>query len=310
MHCVRRPLVSWKTVGPLAVAASLSQLLGAAAAVAGNWNSIDEVRPRIGQRGTTVEVTIAGWFLRDAQEIAFYRPGIRCVAIEPIGKEPEKRVPHWPHLKCVFEIASDCPVGEHVFRVRTPTTLSFAATFNVTPFPVVHETEADKERGTKDNDTPASAMPVVPNVTVHGFMDGRATGDVDVYRVPVTPGQRLTAQVDCVRISDFTHGHGEDSGYDLKLRVVDAAGHELAANDDNPLHVQDPLVSFRVPATLPPLADGSPGSFVFVEVQRSTFTTFPAPYVVHIGDYRRPLAAYPAGGPAGIEAPLAWIEIL
>jgi hypothetical protein len=283
-------------------AAAVILIVSGLHAFGGTFNSIDSVRPRIGQRGTTVEVTVAGSYLRDAAEITFYRPGIRVVSIEPLGKPPEdkEKLARWhPHLKCVFEIAPDCPVGEHVFRVRTPRTLSMAATFNVTPFPVVNELEADKDRGTKDNDTAATAMAVTPSVSVHGFMDGRNTGDVDVYRVPVTPGGRFTAEVGCVKISDFTHGHGEDSGYDLKLRVLDAAGKQLAANDDNPLHVQDPAVSFRVPQTLPPLADGTPGSFVFVEVQRSTFTTYAAPYVVHVGDYRRPLAAYPPGGPAG-----------
>lgn len=302
--------------GSVMAASALAAFHGGSA-TAGSWNSIDSVRPRIGQRGTTVEVTINGWYLRDAQEIAFYKPGIRVVSIEPIGTPPENQPSPpawWPNLKCVFEIAPDCPVGEHVFRVRTPTTLSFAATFNVTPFPVVDEVEDDKDRGTKGNDSVATAMPVAPNVSVHGFMDGRATGDVDVYRVPVQPGQRLTAQVDCVRISDFTHGHGEDSGYDLKLRVLDAAGRVLAANDDNALHVQDPLVSFRVPEVLPALTDGqggsaeaAAGSFVFVEVQRSTFTTYNAPYVVHIGDFRRPLAAYPPGGPAGQAVPVRFL---
>ncbi len=282
-----------------AAATSVIFLLGAFSAIAGTFNSIDSVRPRVGQRGTTVEVTVSGSYLRGAQEISFYRPGIRVVSIEPLGKPPENPLKWNPALKCVFEIAPDCPVGEHVFRVRTPWTLSMAATFNVTPFPVVKEIEGDQERGSKDNDSPATAMAVERNVSVHGMMDGRATGDVDVYRVPVTPGGRLTAQVDCVRISDFTHGHGEDSGYDLKLRVVDAAGREMAANDDNTLHVQDPLVCFRIPEKLPLPAEGAQGSFVFVEVQRSTFSGYPAPYVVHIGDFRRPLAAYPPGGPAG-----------
>lgn len=286
----------------IAVTFLIVGLCGGQPARGGGFNSIDRVRPRIGQRGTTVEVKIEGSYLRDAAEIRFYRPGIRVVSITPIGTPPEDKakLANWsPALTCVFEIAPDCPVGEHVFRVRTPRTLSMAATFNVTPFPVVDELEADKDRGTKDNGTIATAMPVTPRVSVHGFMDGRDTGDVDVYRVPVTAGGRLTAEVGCVRISDFTHGHGEDSGYDLKLRVLDAAGKQLAANDDNPLHVQDPAVSFRVPQPLAPLADGTPGSFVFVEVQRSTFTQYQAPYVVHIGDYRRPLAAYPPGGPAG-----------
>jgi len=298
MPSVRRPFVSWG-MRAASIASGWLCVLLAAEASAGNFNSIDEVRPRVGRRGTVVEVTIKGSYLIDAAEIVFYKPGIRCVSMEPIGKPPEKPASWWPTLACVFEIAPDCAVGEHVFRVRTPTTLSMAATFNVTPFPVVDEVEADKDRGTKDNDTIAAAMPVTPNVSVHGFMDSRESGDIDVYRVPVTPGARLTAQVDCVRISDFTHGHGEDSGYDLKLRVVDAAGRLLAANDDNPLHVQDPFVSFQVPGNLPVAAEGPAAPCVFVEVQRSTFTTYRAPYVVHIGDFRRPLAAYPPGGPAG-----------
>ncbi|MBU6303685.1 MAG: serine protease [Verrucomicrobia bacterium] len=282
-------------------------LLAALPVMAGNFNTIDQVRPRIGQRGTTVEVTISGDYLRGAEEIAFYRPGIRVLSIEPQGKPPENPLKWRPALKCKFEIAPDCPVGEHVFRVRTPWTLSMAATFNVTPLPVVDEVEGAKERGTKDNDSVASAMPVESGVSVYGLMDGRASGDRDVFRVPVKPGGRFTAEVDCVRISDFTHGHGEDSGFDLKMRVLDAAGKELAANDDNALHVQDPLVSFRVPETLPSPADGTPGSFVFVEVQRSTFTSYQAPYALHLGDFPRPLAAFPPGGPAGETVPVRWL---
>jgi len=231
-------------VGAVVVLAGLVRLPGDSAAIAGNFNSIDQVRPRIGERGKTVEVTINGSYLVGAEEIVFYRPGIRAVSIEPIGKAPDKPVPHWPNLKCVFEIASDCPVGEHVFRVRTRSTLSMAATFNVTPFPVVDEIEDDPQRGTKGNGSPVTAMPLQPNVTVHAFMDSQEDGDVDLYRVPVTPGDRLTAEVGCVRISDFTHGHGEDSGYDLKLRVVDAAGRQLAANDDDGSSL-DSLLTFR-----------------------------------------------------------------
>jgi hypothetical protein len=42
-------------------------------------------------------------------------------------------------------------------------------------------------------------------------------------------------------------------------------------------------------------------------VQRSTFTSYHAPYVVHLGDYARPLAAFPPGGPAGETVPVRWL---
>ena len=43
---------------------------------------IERVSPRVAQRGTTVEVTIQGMCLKDAREVAFFRPGIRAVGIE------------------------------------------------------------------------------------------------------------------------------------------------------------------------------------------------------------------------------------
>ena len=61
-------------VAARAVVACLVAALSAAAARAGNFNTIDSVRPRIGQRGATVEVTIRGSYLRDAQEIVSYIP--------------------------------------------------------------------------------------------------------------------------------------------------------------------------------------------------------------------------------------------
>ncbi len=258
-------------------------------AVAGQFNSLDSVRPRVGQRGTTVTVTISGWFLKDAREIIFYRPGIKAVSIKEVGKPDAKN----PPLECSFEIAADCPLGEHPFRVRTGTELSMAGTFQVTPFPVVDEVEHDKERQFNNNDTPEQAMLLAVNTTARGRIDGRKEGDVDCYRVPVTPGGRLTAEVDCVRISDVAHTHGvEPNASDLALRVLRPDGRELAANDDSTLHIQDPLISLQVPSDLQ-------ADHLIVEVTRSTFSTWPAPYALHVGNFRRPLAAFPPGGPPG-----------
>ena len=258
-------------------------------ATAGQFNSLDSVRPRVGQQGTTVAVTIRGSFLKGAREIIFYRPGITAVSIEEAGKPDDKN----PPLECSFEIAADCPLGEHPFRIRTGTELSMAGTFHVSPFPVVDEVEHDKQRQFNNNDTPDKAMLLDRNVTLRGQIDGRREGDVDCYRVPVTPGGRLTAEVDCVRISDVAHTHGvEPNASDLALRVLTASGEELAANDDSTLHIQDPLITLKVPANLG-------ADHLIVEVTRSTFSGWPAPYVLHVGDFRRPAAAFPPGGPAG-----------
>ena len=249
---------------------------------------IEAVSPRIGQQGTTVEVTIQGAFLRGAREVIFYRPGIRATKITELP-DLKYRVglAHGNYIEeqisCQFEIAADCPPGEHPFRVRTAKEITTVGTFHVTPFPVIEDT--DGEGGGPKNDTRETAQAVTPNVSIRGRIVNNWP-DVDIYRVPAKAGERLSVEVEAVWIADR---HYADSEYDLAMRILDEEGRVLAANDDNPLHVQDPLVSLKLPR------DGA----VFVEVRQSVFNTYPAPYVVHIGTNHRPLAAYPPGGPAG-----------
>jgi len=263
--------------GTLLMAVAVA-VAGAAVAAA---KDVEWVRPRIGQRGTTVEVVIQGMHLADPQDLVFYKPGIRAVRVEPLPKMQYPRgLPHGgrveEQVKAVLEIAPDCEPGEHPFRLRTATALSVLTTFHVSPFPVVAETTAA-------NDTIATAQAVEPNVTIYG------TVDTDVFKVPASPGSRLSVEVDCARLADIHFGGAE---FDLAVRILDETGRELAANDENALHVQDPVVSLKVPEDLP-------GGHVYVEVRQSENQPRAIPYAVHIGTFRRPLAAYPAGGPAG-----------
>ena len=247
---------------------------------------IGSTTPRVAQRGTTVEVTIQGMCLKEAKEFVFFRPGIRATHIEPlpnlkypIGLAHGGRIEE--QIRCQLEIAPDCVPGEYPFRIRTATELTSLGTFHVTPFLVVDE----DERGL-GNDTLETAMAVMPNVTVRGQMGPSGRGDVDLYRVPAVAGQRLSVEVDSVRIADVHYGGPE---YDLAVRILDEAGRVLASNDDNALHLQDPVVAVNLPR------DG----FAFVEVRRSLFVPHNKDYSVHIGTNRRPLVAFPPGGPAG-----------
>ncbi len=248
---------------------------------------IGTTTPRVAQRGTTVEVTIQGICIKDAREVIFFRTGIRAVTIQtlpdlthPIGLAHGGRITE--QIRCKFEIAPDCVPGEYPFRIRTATEITSLGTFHVTPFAVVDE----NEQGYNTNDTLATACEVSANVTVRGKMGPSARGDVDLYRVQVIAGQRLSVEVDSVRIADIHYGGSE---YDLAMRILDETGRELAANDDNPLHLQDPVASVQI------ARDG----FAFVEVKRSLFVPADKDYSVHIGTNRRPLVAYPAGGLAG-----------
>ncbi len=252
---------------------------------------VESVTPRIGQRGTTVEVSLRGMALADPREVIFDEPGIRAIAMEPMTKLPNPR--EYPGfkmdegVKCLFEIAPDCVPGEHRFRLRTGTQLSHLATFHVTPFPVCDE-EEQKAGKLGLNETPGRAQQVPLNVTVRGTINSDGKGDVDVYRVPAKAGERLSVEVDCVRLSEVSFG---GAASDLAVRVLDANGRVLAANDENALHVQDPVLSVRLPAEV--------GDHVFVEVARSIFDRNDVVYALHIGGFQRPMAVYPSGGQPG-----------
>ena len=86
--------------------------------------------------------------------------------------------------------------------------------------------------------------------------------------------------------------------FDPWAAILDAHGQQLAANDDNSLLLQDPLVSIIAPT------DGT----YLVSVRESTWggsdRSF---YRLHIGTYPQPVAVYPARGRPGRQLPsLFW----
>tara|TARA_R110002096_G_scaffold26518_25_gene81858 strand:- start:1299 stop:3707 length:2409 start_codon:yes stop_codon:yes gene_type:complete len=250
--------------------------------------NIESVSPRIAQRGTTVDVRIRGLSLDDPREVIFLNPGIRAVNLKlnpepftPIGGAHGRRIVQ--EVTCQFEISEDCPVGEHAFRLLTGTELTHLATFHVGPFPIIDEKEGGR---THSNDTIETAIPIDLNVSVRGFVDHGSANDRDVYRVVVTKGQRLSVELDSVRIADPHYG---DSEFDLMVRVLDSRGKVIARNDDNDFGLQDPVLSTRIDF------DGD----AFVEVKRSIFAPSYSAYCLHVGDFPRPTIAFPPGGQVG-----------
>jgi len=249
--------------------------------------NIEAVSPRIGQRGTTVEVTLLGVSIEKPREVIFFGPGIRAYDIRTAATPPPQRnLAHGGRIAeavvCTFEIAADCPLGEHPFRLLTATELTCIGTFHVTAFAVKDENET----ASNANDTLSTAMDVAANVTVRGVMSSWGRSDVDLYRVMVQAGQHLSVDVESARLADVHYG---DSEYDLALRILDDQGKAIAVNDDNAFQVQDPMLSLLAPR------DGH----LYVEVSRSVFMGRDTEYCVHIGNHPRPLLAYPPGGPIG-----------
>lgn len=271
---------------------------------------IEAVFPRAAQRGTTVELEIQGLFLEDPQEILFYRPGLRCVSIErtwpDLSQFDEKRKLNpiemrigsrafgatvKQRVKARVVIDADCPIGLHPLRIRTAKDLTTLSTFWVTPFPTQPEAEPFSEWAA--NYGMDKAEPITkPNVTVLGYILPGPKMDHDFYRVTRKKGERISVEINSMRLSNIWWARGE---LDLLVKILDMSGKELAMSDDTALLVQDPLVSIVAPH------DGD----YYIEVAQSLYSdtsnSFYTHYLAHIGTFEAPRAIYPAGGPPGTQ---------
>jgi hypothetical protein len=243
----------------LVVLLSAWLLVAPARAVAPKLNSIT---PAGGQRGTELDISLNGARLDDVREIVFHTAGIELVKLEP---------PKTNSLKAHVRIAPDCRLGEHLLRVRTATGVSDLRSFYVGPFPSVKEVEPNNDL--------KKAQSISLDTTVAG-----STGqeDVDFYEVFVKKGQRLSAEVEAIRLGR--------NALDSYLAIRDASGAVLAASDDTTLLMQDSAVSITAPK------DGA----YFIEVREASYSgTADSAYRLHVGSFPRPLAVFPPGGKAG-----------
>ena len=291
-----------------ALAWSIVSLINVSTAWAQYQRHIEAVFPRAGQRGTTVELEIHGLFLEDPQEILFYRPGIRAVSIEralpdlsqldeqgklnPIEKRVGGRAfgaKVQQRVRAKVVIDSDCPIGLHPLRIRTAKDITTLSTFWVTPFPTQVEAEPFGDSASNYGTDKAESI-TQPNVTVLGYILPGPKMDHDFYRVKRKKGERISVEVNSVRLSNIWWARGE---LDLLVKILDASGKELAMTDDTPMFVQDPLVSIVAPH------DGD----YYIEIAQSLYSdtsnSFYTHYLAHIGTFATPQAIYPAGGPPG-----------
>jgi hypothetical protein len=224
--------------------------------------SIESVSPGIGQRGMEFELKLVGAGLADAEEVMFYRPGVACRDIL-IDSEYEVT------LRLIA--ATDTSLGDHPFRIRTRYGMTELHTFRLTPFPVVESLES--------NDTLLSAQAVDRNVTIVGQM---GSDDVDCYKLAMRRGERLSAEVEAIRLGATL--------LDLKLTVFAPSGNLVAAVDDTSLFQQDPFLTI--------LAEED-GDYVVQVAESGSERGGDNFYALHLGTFPRPAAVFPLGGPAG-----------
>jgi hypothetical protein len=232
--------------------------------------ALSNISPRGVQRGAEATLLFNGSRLTDAQEIFVYYPGITVAKLEVVNDN---------QVKVTAKIAADCRLGEHVFRIRTASGISEMQTLYVGALPVAQEKEPNSDF--------AAPQKIDLNVTVEGVADNE---DVDYYLVEAKKGQRLTAEVEGMRLGTTV--------FDPYVAIMDLKRFELAASDDAALLAQDCVASIVVPAD---------GQYV-IQVRESAYAgNGGCRYRLHVGTFPRPTGVLPSGGKLGDEVEVTYL---
>ena len=273
-------------------------LLGIAATSHADKSTAAFILPQIGQRGSQVTVRVEGTHLETAEEVLFYRAGIRCTQIEQLDTVPHIHfatpTPAEPGqaIQLTLDIAPDAPLGEYYLRIRTKKKLSELLSFWVTPYPVVPEAHPHGDTKEKGNDRPERAQDVPFGSTIVGYTAaGGQVNDFDLYRVSLTKNQLCSAQILNSRLG--THHYGGLT--DMRIEVRSPTNKRVARAIHSPLFGQDPFVSFRAAES---------GDYLIEVSQQMDSEEMLRHYALHIANFPRPEVTYPLGGQAGTEVDL------
>ena len=171
---------------------------------------VRSVVPTGGQRGTSVDLTIAGPNLGYGTALVFETPGITVAALKPetpaaTAKNPDSK------LIATLAISPELALGRYAFRVVTPLGISEPGYVMVGQWAEVAEKEP--------NNTPQTAQALTGPVTVNAKSDGGE--DVDVYRVTLAAGETFVAEAQS--------GATLSSPMEPVLVLRDATGHDRAS---------------------------------------------------------------------------------
>lgn len=258
-------------------------LLGCAAALAtpsvhAASPKLNNILPIAGQRGQTVEVKFYGQRLDDASAVLLHTQGIT----------PEHMtIQRGRSVTASFRIAPDAPLGEHQVRLLTETGVTEMLTFHVVDQSIVME-RYEEERGEKSNSTSfENPQPVELGAAVIGRTHQE---DVDYYAVDLKKGQRLSVQVDGMRLGrGFTDSH---------IAVFDVNQKKMAECDDTHLLRQDPVIGMVAPED---------GRYVIAIRDSGYAGSNNNWYLMHVGGFVRPTAVFPLGGKPGEEIDLTFM---
>lgn len=219
---------------------------------------IEEIASGIGQRGTSFDIKLSGSGLVEGSSFLFYRPGLTCSNLRVVSDSA---------IVATLKSADDCELGSHPFRIQSQQGISELRVIRVTPLPLIAEAEP--------NNSLSESQLVAAGNTVVGVL---ASGDIDCYKMALKRGQRLSAEIESVRLASHLT--------DMKLSILDTSGTVVASADDTSLGKQDPYVTLLVKED----AD------YIVKVEASGIEgNDNARYALHLGHFPRPDFVFPLG---------------
>lgn len=235
---------------------------------AGAQPAVTAVSPGAIARGTTTELTLRGSGLDGQLSLWSSFPATLDLLPpdDPQSARTQRRLKVTP--------AADTALGVVGLVVASPAGIADPLLFLVDDLPSVAEQGG--------NHTPAQPQAVTPPVAVDGVGDGSS---FDYYSFTGRAGQRIAIEVYAARL-------GQD--FDPVVRLLDAAGQELAWADDDAAAGAD----CRLDCTLP-----AAGTYL-IELRDNEFRAG-GRYRLRIGDFPVAFTAYPLGVQAGTTGRIA-----
>ncbi len=224
--------------------------------------TLSMIMPRGIQRGAVHELVFSGARLEDAVECMLYFEGVTVEKLEQIDAN---------NVKVTVNVAADCRPGEHVAQLRTAHGITEFRSFFVGLFPAVAETEP--------NNDPEQAQVIQPGTTITGVITSE---DVDRFRFTATAGQRISAEVEAIRLGT--------AFIDPYLSITGPDGSVVVWNDDSFVGKQDCFVSFLAPVE---------GEYILLLRDAAYRGDGNSNYRLHFGNFPRPQQVFPAGARPG-----------
>ncbi|TWU65963.1 PPC domain-containing protein [Crateriforma conspicua] len=247
------------------------------ASVRASYPVVERLQPMGVRAGTETKLTFHGQRLGDTYDVVSDDPRIEIIDVKAVdGKKAD----------VTLKVAESVSPGLYPLRLVTKTGVANLRLLSVGHLPVVTEAEP--------NSRPDQAQSVPINHTIEGVVD---TEDVDLFNVDVAAGQRLTVEVEGIRLAFSLRNQNILDPY---VAILDSEGIEVASSDDSALLQQDGLCTYT---------PDQAGTYT-VMIRDSSFRgSRVSGYRLHIGDFPRPMAIFPAGGQPGSVLQAQWIDV-